>query len=273
MGLLDSMFGGGRAIQMQLDTTTASPGSVVGGKVMLGGGKKPLRLTELKVALMFVQTTMKPDSALPSIDMREVTKQVVAAGTDIPPGSQQYFTFRLTVPSDLPPTANNVTFQVMAIADIPGVKDPSASAELRVVEASEDSNRRLPLEEIYARFPNLLAQNPDDVCDALYEFFLACYSEGAQLMEAEQVIAWHMQNGTVEVRRKALEAWANLVDKHITETCVRRALGKLGGGNLRDRDPSLRFGTDLGRAYASDDSCVALRSCVVHFVDATNEDR
>ncbi len=215
MGLLDSMFGGGTSVQIVLDTTTSSPGSVVGGRVTLVGGTKPLRLTELAVRLMFVQTTTNPDSALPNIDMREAAKQVVAAGTDIPPGSQQTLAFRITVPSDLPPTAHNVSFQVSAVADIPGVKDPSASAELRVIEASKNPNHHIPLEEIYSRFPGLRGGDEETTKSALYDFFLACYSEGSELMEAEQVIAWHMQNGTVEVRRKALEAWANLVDNRV----------------------------------------------------------
>ena len=38
MGLLDSMFGGGTAVQLVLDTDTASPGGVVGGKVRTDSG-------------------------------------------------------------------------------------------------------------------------------------------------------------------------------------------------------------------------------------------
>jgi len=215
MGLLDSMFGGGTRMELTLDTTTASPGSVVGGRIVLYGGQKPLRVTELGVRLLFVSTTTNPDSALPNIDAREVAKQIVAAGGDLPPGAQQAYTFRLTVPSDLPPTAHNVSFTVTAFADIPGVKDPSASADLRVVEASKDKGRRMPLEEVVSRFPNLHSRDEEQLSDALYEFFLACYSEGGELMEAEQLIAWHMANGTVKVRRKALQAWANLVDNRV----------------------------------------------------------
>src|SRR5437762_1214283 len=175
MGLLDSMFGGGTAIQLALDITTASPGGVVGGTVTLVGGKKPLRLTELAIRLVFVETTMQEDSALPKIDLREVSKQVVAAGVPLAPGASQSFTFRLTVPRDLPVSAHNVAFQVSAVADIPGVKDPSATQELRVVEASDDDNRKIPLEEIYGRFPGLRSRDEDQIADALYEFFLACY--------------------------------------------------------------------------------------------------
>jgi HEAT repeat protein len=215
MGLLDSMFGGGTSLSLALDTTTSSPGSVVGGRVVLGGGNKPLRLTELKVSLLYVRVQTREGQTLPDIDAREVAHQIVAAGGDIPPGSQQPFTFRITVPGDLPPTAHNVSYNVVATADIPSVKDPSAKVELRVVEASKNANHRLPLAEIEARFPNLRSQDEDALCDALRELFLACYSEGAQLMEAEQLVAWYMQNGTVRVRRQALEAWANLVDNRV----------------------------------------------------------
>jgi len=216
MGLMDAMFGGGTSLALTLDTTTSSPGSVVGGRVVLGGGKKPLKLTELKVSLLFVRVQTREGQALPDIDAREVAHQVVAAGGDVPPGSQQAFTFRITVPGDLPPSAHNISFQVVATADIPSVKDPSAKAELKVIEASKNPNHRLPLPEIEARFRNLRSQDEDALCDALREFFLACYSEGAELMEAEQLIAWYMQNGaTVRVRRGALEAWANLVDNRV----------------------------------------------------------
>ncbi len=215
MGLLDSMFGGGTNLALTLDTTTSSPGSVVGGRVVLGGGTKPLKLTELKVSLLYVRVQTREGQSLPDIDAREVAHQVVAAGGDVPPGSRQDFTFRLTVPGDLPPTAHNVSFQVVATADIPSVKDPSAKADLKVVEASKNPNRRIPLAEIEARFKNLRSQNEEELVEALREFFLACYSEGSELMEAEPLVAWYMQNGTVRVRRQALEAWANLVDNRV----------------------------------------------------------
>ena len=216
MGLLDSMFGGGTGLAITLDTTTSSPGSVIGGKVLLTGGKKPLKLTELKVSLLFVKVQTKEGQALPDIDARVVASQVVAASGDIPPGSQQSFSFRITVPGDLPPSAHNISFNVVANADIPGVKDPSAKAELKIVEASKDKNHRIPLNEIEARWPNLRSQNEDDLIEALRDFFLACYSDGAELMEGEQLIGWYVQNGaTAAIRKGALEAWANLVDNRV----------------------------------------------------------
>jgi HEAT repeat protein len=215
MGLLDSMFGGGTEVSMQLDNMTASPGAVIGGRVMLMGGKKPFRVTELAVKLFFVKVTTQEGQTLPNIDAREVTKQVVAAAIDLPPGAQIPFTFRITVPSDLPPSAHNISFNVMAVADIPGIKDPSATVEVKIVEASADSNRRLPLHEVMGRFPGLQGRDEETVVKALYDFFLACYGEAGELMEAEPVIAQHMMHGTVKIRREALKAWANLVDNRV----------------------------------------------------------
>lgn len=215
MGLLDSMFGGGTNLHLALDNTTASAGAVIGGNVVLTGGQKPYRVTELAVRLMYVHTETRSGETMPTIDMRELTKQIVTANTPLPPGAQQHFSFRLTVPHGLQESAYNVSYQVIATADIPGIKDPQAAMDVRIVEASNDANRRLPLQEIEHRFPGLRSQNEDQLCEALHSFFIECYSEGGQLMEAEQLIAWHMNNGTVRVRREALKAWANLVDNRV----------------------------------------------------------
>jgi HEAT repeat protein len=216
MGLLDSMFGGGTSLTLSLDTPQASAGGVVGGKVTLIGGKKPLKLTELNVKLLYVSVTASEDSALPNIETEILLSQTVAAGEELRPGSTQTYTFRLVVPHDAETTAHNVTYKVMAVADIPSVKDPSASADLVVVDASDDETRTLPIEEIFGRFPDLRSPNEERLCEALREVFLACYSEGGQFMELEPFLSDLMRRGTVNVRRSALEAWANLVDNRVT---------------------------------------------------------
>jgi HEAT repeat protein len=215
MGLFDAMFGGGTKLELFLDTTTASPGGVVGGRVVLTGGQKPLRLTDLSVRLMFVSVTTRPGESLPNIDAREVARQVVAANGNVPPMAPQTFAFRVTVPSDLPPSAHNISFQVIAVADIPGVKDPSASVDLKVVVASKDANRRLPYEAVMERFPDLQSNDEEAIVEALRQLFVACYSEGGQLLEIEPVVLRHLHNGSARVRRAALEAWANLVDNRV----------------------------------------------------------
>jgi hypothetical protein len=216
MGLLDSMFGGGTSLTLTLDTPQASAGGVVGGKVTLVGGKKPLKLTELNVKLLYVAVHAREDSALPDIDTRILLTQTVAAGEELRPGAMLGYTFRLVVPHGTEKTAHNVSYKVMAVADIPSVKDPSATADLVVVDASDDATRLLPIEEIFSRFPDLRSPNEEKLCEALREVFLACYSEGAQLMEIEPFLADVMRRGTVNIRRGALEAWANLVDNRVT---------------------------------------------------------
>src|SRR5512139_3436405 len=217
MGLLYSMFGGGTSLALTLDVPTASAGGVVGGKVYLTGGKKPLKLTELQVKLLYVCVTSRDDSPLPNIDTRILLTQTVAAGEDLPPGQQKTFAFRFTVPYGTETTAHNVSYKVLASADIPSVKDPSADVELRVVDADEDEHRLLPLEEVFGRFPDLRSNNEGQQIEALRELFLACYSEGAQFMEIEPFLADLMRRGTVGVRRAALEAWANLVDNRVKQ--------------------------------------------------------
>lgn len=215
MGFLDSMLGGGTSLTIALDAPTASPGSVVSGRIDLGGGKKPLVLNQLSVRFLYVRVETKPGQTLPEIDARELAHQVVAAAGQIPPGSHQQFTFNLTVPSDLPPSAHNVSFQVVAVADIPGVKDPSAKVDIKVVTAGKDATRRLPMAELLGRFPGLQGRDEEQLVEALRAVHLACYSEAGELMELEPLVSRLMFERTGDVRARAIEAWGNLVDKHV----------------------------------------------------------
>lgn len=216
MGLLDSMFGGGTSIDLELDRAQGSPGGVIGGTIRLTGGKKPLTLTKLKVHLIYVSVQTRQDSALPDIETQLVGEQVVAAGVALPPGAPIEHTFRITIPRGMLPSAHNVSYQVQAVADIPGVKDPSAEQSLTVVPASKNADFALPLSEVLAAYPGLQSQSEGELCAALREFFLDCYSKAPTLMEAEPILAQHMRSGTVRVRREALKAWANLVDNRVT---------------------------------------------------------
>lgn len=215
MGLMDSIFGGGTSINLVLDRPTGSPGGVVGGKVSLTGGKKPMKLTALRVHMIYVSVQSSSDGGLPKIDTRIVGEQTVAAAIDLPPGSAHEFTFRITVPGDTQPSAHNVSYKVQAVADIPGVKDPSMDVDFRVLPADKDQHRSLPLQFVYARFPGLQARDEPSLCDALQQLFLECYFNGGQYMEAEPLLAHYMRTGTVTVRRSALQAWANLVDNRV----------------------------------------------------------
>jgi hypothetical protein len=204
MGLLDSMFGGGTTLAMALDRPQGSPGGVVGGTVQLTGGKKALRLTGLKVHMLYVSVQSSDDGGLPRIDTRVVGEQVLAAGIELPPGSVHTFTFRVVVPADTRPSAHNVNYRMQAIADIPGVKDPSAEQDFSVVPADRDGNRTLPLADVLARFPGLTARDEDTLCHALEGLHLECYSNGGQFLEAEPILSQLLRGGGVRVRRTAL---------------------------------------------------------------------
>ncbi|MBI5515123.1 MAG: HEAT repeat domain-containing protein [Deltaproteobacteria bacterium] len=200
---------------MALDRPQGSPGGVVGGTVQLTGGKKALRLTGLKVHMLYVSVQSSDDGGLPKIDTRIIGEQVLAAGVELPPGSTQTFTFRVVVPPDTRPSAHNVSYRLQAIADIPGVKDPSAEQDFAVVPADRDANRTLPLGEVLARFPGLQARDEDTLCQALESLNLECYSNGGQFLECEPLLSQLLRGGNVRVRRTALRTWASLVDNRV----------------------------------------------------------
>lgn len=217
MGLFGSMFGGGASLQLGLDVTQGSPGGVVAGRIQLNGGTGPLRLTTLKVRLGLVSVQSNGDSAFPAVDVKVIAEQTLAAAMAVPPGAQFPFTFRLTVPHGTQPTGYGVSYKVLAVADMPGVMDPTADTELTIVDASSDEQRVLPLHEVQARFPGLQEHlDEDKLCSALYDLKLACYSEARLLMEIEPTVAHYMRHGgTTRIKREALAAWANLVDNRV----------------------------------------------------------
>ena len=59
MGFLDKMFGGGTNLTLKLDTNMIPEGGTLAGKVTLSGGKKPLKLTSLKVRLVYVKARLE----------------------------------------------------------------------------------------------------------------------------------------------------------------------------------------------------------------------
>src|SRR5690348_1177361 len=70
MGLLDKMFGGGTNLTLALDTGMIPEGGTLSGNITLSGGKKPLKLTALKVRLVYVKVTPVPNQTLPKIEIQ-----------------------------------------------------------------------------------------------------------------------------------------------------------------------------------------------------------
>ncbi|WP_394849805.1 HEAT repeat domain-containing protein [Pendulispora brunnea] len=217
MGLLHSIFGGGTELLLNVDNQVASLGSIIGGRIVLSGGAKPRQLTELIVKLCSVEMYTVEGESEPRVDIEVLESQRVAAGIQLAAGAKVPFTFRLRVPDDLEPSARleRTSYQVMATADIPGVVDPEANVQVTIVEASEHEARPLTLQEIVQLFPDLHSPDEERLCEALRGFYNACFNDGPQLMEGEQLIGYHMMNGTPRVRHLALQAWAHLVDNRV----------------------------------------------------------
>ena len=227
MGLLDKMFGGGTGVELQLDATEVPVGGLLGGRITVRGGKKDLQLTSLNVRLLYVCVTAKEGSAIPDIDTRILLDNALTANQPLPAGAEQTYDFRFAIPQGTNPTAHNVSYRVTAVADIPSVKDPSSSVELKVIEGGDLAS----LDEIYSRWPAFRGGATRPLVDALWDFRNACYSEKETLLVAEPLLAGLIRTGAPEVRGPALEAWANLLDGQVRREHL-RVLQDLVGADL-----------------------------------------
>ncbi|MDP2340285.1 MAG: sporulation protein [Deltaproteobacteria bacterium] len=216
MGLLDGLFGGGTKLDLKLDAKQIPEGGLLAGQVTLSGGKKPLKLTSLKVKLVYVKVTTKPGSSLPQIDMQMLLDNSIVANVDLAPASLNKYSFSFTVPKGTDP---NGSYQVVATADIPSVKDPSASCDLKVLPAQQTNflgfakgGAALSADEMFKRFPGLQSSVDAALCDALREVLYASYDPDDNLLAAEPLLARHMREGSNDVRAAALEAWGNILN-------------------------------------------------------------
>jgi HEAT repeat protein len=230
MGLLDKMFGGGTAVEVQLDATQVPVGGILSGRAIVRGGKKDLELTALNVRLLYVSVTTKDDSPLPDIDTRILIDNTLASRQELPAESEREFPFQITIPTGTDPTAHNVRYQVMVVADIPKVKDPSATAELRVIEGDGDGPA-LSGDQLFSRWPALRGSAENPLVDALYDLHGAIWSERDELIGAEPVLAGLIRQHTGRVRKVALETWAHLLDGHARKEHL-KLLGDLAASDL-----------------------------------------
>lgn len=218
MGLLDKMFGGGTNLELRLDTEKIPEGGTLSGTVSLSGGKKPLELTSLKVRLVYVKVTKRDDSPLPSIDLQVLLDNTIVANGTLPPGQLQKYDFSFKVPTGTDPSGE---YRVMALADIPKVKDPSAEAKLKIISPdSEGSSRGIfsrltgksNENEVLAQFPGLMSQDEDEQTDALRDLTCASYDRDNNFVAIAGHLGKMMNTGTAEVRAAALEAWGNVLN-------------------------------------------------------------
>ncbi len=236
MGLLNKLFGGGTTLELKLDLDKIPPGGTVAGTLTLTGGKKPLKLTVLKVDVVMVLVETKEGSAMPSIDVRVITSNIVAQDRDLAPGSHNKFEFRYKLPEDLNPSA---TYKVMATADIPGVKDPSAEAALTVVGGrSTFGSIKSALgmgageDDILAQFPNLTSHDADELESALHELQCEAYDRDNNFTGVHGFLLRLVETHRVDdVRRAALAAWGTVLDDRAKPEHI-RALTTLAGRDL-----------------------------------------
>jgi hypothetical protein len=213
MGLLSKMFGGGTKVELHLDATQVPCGGILSGRTTVHGGKKDLEFTSLTVQLVYVKVTAKDDSPIPDIEMKVLLDNTLVSGGSLPSGSEQEHTFQFQIPTGTSPTGHNVSYKVIVRADIPKVKDPTAEATLKVIEATGAGIRHI--DEIYARWPALKGTAEGPLVDALGDFRNECYSDREELIAAEPLLASMIRDRTGEVQRAALEAWGNLLDDQV----------------------------------------------------------
>ncbi len=210
MGLLNKLFGGGTKLAISLDSTQVPIGGVLSGTLTLTGGKKDLTLTSLKVRLLHLLVRQKEGSSLPEIDTNLIVDHTLVEGEPIPAKSERAFEFRFDLPRDLDPSGDGVSYTVMAVADIPKVADPTAKTTLTVVGGRQATG--MTLDECYDRWPDLRSDDEEELCEALREVMLECYSEREQLQVLEPELARLIRTRGGDVRTQALETWANLLD-------------------------------------------------------------
>jgi hypothetical protein len=207
------LFGGGTKMDLELDLESVPQGGFLSGRVLVQGGKKPLRITSLSVRVGKLKVELKEGASLPDVHMESVVEGVIASNEPLPPGAPKRFDFRLRVPSDVEPSRLGVSYKVVARADIPGVADPSADAKVKIVEGSVSDE--LTVEEILERWPNL-ASNDDALEEALRELHNACYSQRETLLAAESLLIQRFLGASsAKVKRLAFRTWANLVDNQV----------------------------------------------------------
>lgn len=228
MGLLDKMFGGGTKLELKLETDKIPEGGTLSGAISLSGGKKPMKLTALKVRLVYVKVTSVPGQTLPKIEMQVLLDNTVISNQDLAPASLNKYSFSFAVPTGTDPKG---TYKVIAVADIPGVKDPSADADLKVVSPnSEGANPGLfgglfkgaPKEdEILGRFPGLMSTDEDELWRGMHDLLCAAYDPDNNFTHIAPFLVKKMAPSNPErVRAQALSTWGNVLNNRATPAHV-----------------------------------------------------
>lgn len=237
MGLLDKLFGGGTKLDLKLDMDKLPPGGTVAGTITLTGGKKPLRLTQLKVDLVCVRVTTKEGQSLPSVDLQVLMSNVLASDRELAPASLSKFEFRHKLPDDLKPDA---TYKVIAAADIPGVKDPSADVTLTIISTDRSAfsaiKSRLGVadseSEVLGAYPGLTSRDEDELEEALSSLQGDAYDRDNNFTGVHAFLLRLVEtHPSLSIRSAALAAWGTVLDDRAKPEHI-RALETLAARNL-----------------------------------------
>lgn len=237
MGLLDKLFGGGTKLELRLDMDKLPPGGTVAGTVSLSGGKKPLRLTQLKVDLVCVLVITKEGQALPAISVQVLMSNVLASDRELAPGGLHKFTFRHKLPDHL---ETDGTYKVIAAADIPGVKDPTAECDLTIVRTDRGVlglvKARLGLadseHEVLGRYPGLTSRDEDELSTALHELQCDAYDHDNNFSGVHGFLLHLVETHTsADIRSAALACWGTVLDDRAKPEHI-RALETLAARQL-----------------------------------------
>lgn len=213
---MGKLFGGGTELSVSLNSTNVIAGGVVAGKVMVTGGKKPLTITSVQVQVHFVNVT-KSDGPIPSIELRKLCETTCGINVALPPGKQVAFEFQAQLPTGLDP---NGQYQLAAVADIPGVKDPSAQCEFKVITPGHRGRGAVASallgsteQDLLARYPGLLDEDEHEQFSALCELRGDSYGEEAKkLVGLAPWLLRFAKTGPVDLRDEALETWATILN-------------------------------------------------------------
>lgn len=216
MGFIQKLFGGGTKLELTLDAKQIPEGGLLSGKIHVHGGKKPLTITELKVRLIYVRVETVKGQSMPKIDLKILIDNTIASNDALPAGEVRDYNFTLSVPTGTDPKG---TYRVAAVADIPGVMDPKAEADLKITPAVErgvfgfaKGPAASTADQILGRFPGLRATEESQLLDALHQVHMACYDKNENLLAIEPLLARMMREGSERVRAQALSAWGTLLD-------------------------------------------------------------
>jgi uncharacterized tellurite resistance protein B-like protein len=223
MGLLGSLFGGGTKLELQLDTAVIPEGGTLSGTILVSGGKKPLQIDALKVRLVYVLVTPSKEGGLPKIDLKVLLDNTVVSNQALPPALVQKHTFSFAVPKGTDPSG---TYKVVAVADIPGVKDPSAESELKVIPPyvgkggsggilGKIMGNKHTEEQVLGQFPDLLSADEDELRSALFALQCEAYDRENNFTNIDKFLANKMMSGSPEIRETALAAWAVVMDNRV----------------------------------------------------------